>query len=78
MLCSALKKADSQQLEVVQPRAERVLQGAEGTQDHILSYDDYWPSVWLQRARGASGHTSFLCNDNNLSSGDGHQCVFRI
>lgn len=41
-------------------------------------YGDYWPSVWLQRARGASGHTSFLCNDNSLSSGDGHQCVFRI
>ena len=33
----ALKKADSQQYEVVQPRAEHDLEGAERTQDHITT-----------------------------------------
>lgn len=33
--CPALKKADSQQYEVVQPGAEHDLEMAERTQDHI-------------------------------------------
>lgn len=35
--CPALKKADSQQYEVVQPRAERDLEVAERTQDHVTT-----------------------------------------
>lgn len=79
-LCSALKKANSHQCGVVQPGAEHVLQGAERTRVTFYHwYVDYWPTdYWLHRSRAASGHTSFLCNDNNLSSGDGHQCAYRI
>lgn len=82
MLCSALKKADCQQCGVVQQELSMSYQGQKGPRSLFITFyhwcGDYWPSVWLHRSRRASGHISFLCNEKNLSSGDGHQCAFRI
>lgn len=76
----ALKKADSQQHKAVQPRAEHVLGVAKRTQDHVTTdtetigqlfdhanQEEPQGTLWRQ--------TSFLCNDNNRSSEDGHQCL---